>query len=327
MVAMLLTLTAVFASCGGGASVPASVVNKAIDSSEKVKWSYDNTSLTLTIVGNKEKPVPMFDKAPKSPDDIPWKSIRNYVAKVEIVGVTDIPDYAFYSMVSLKSVKFEDKSVTSIGKCAFAFCSVLSLTDVKKADSSIPLELPEGIKTIGESAFEGCSSLTEIKLPSTVEKVGEKAFAYDYNLKKITKPEDLKLPDNALIILKNNKTKPNDAVKLIALESAVEDNEDNKTETEKPSEDSTETKAPDKTETEKTDDKKEEPKTDMTTTIIAISILAIVIIGVIIGAILLMRSNKNQTKDSRTVRKNDNAKNGKNAKNSKNTKNGKGKKK
>lgn len=324
VVAMLLTLTSVFAACGSSSSVPASVVNKAVDSSEKVKWSYDNSSYTLSIVGDENNPVPMFEKAPKSPDDIPWKSIRNYVAKVEISGVTDIPDYAFYSMVSLKTVKFEDKNVTSIGKCAFAFCNVLSLADVKKSDSSTPITLPEGIKSIGESAFEGCSSLTEINLPSTVEKIGEKAFAYDYNLKKVTKPEDLKLPDNSFIILSGNTTKPNTKVEVVDLEDVKEEEDNKETETEnneetKPSEDSTETKAPDNSNSDKKD---EDKKTNTTTTIIAISILAVVIIGVIIGAVLLIRSNKKQTKDARTVRKNDNDKNDKNAKNGK-----KGKKK
>ena len=322
---MLFTLTAIFASCGGGQKVPDNVKPKAIDSTENVTWEYDNSSLTLTIVGKKEKPVPMFEKAPKSPDDIPWKSIRNYVAKVEIVGVTDIPDYAFYSMISLKTVKFEDTNITSIGKCAFAFCNVLSLKDVKKADSSVPLELPEGIKTIGASAFEGCSSLTEVKLPSTVEKVGDKAFAYNYNLKKVTKPEDLKLPENAFIILSGETTKPNSAVKVVDIEDVVEEpEEEEETETgkeeTKPSEDSTETKAPADSGSENKDDSK---KPDMTTTIIAISILAVVIIGVIVGAVLLMRSNKKQAKDTRTVRKNDNAKNAKNANNAKNGKKGK----
>ena len=333
VIAMLFTLTAIFASCGSNKSVPASVVNKAIDSTEKVKWSYDNSSYTLTIVGDTKNPVPMFEKAPKSPDDVPWKSIRNYITKVEISGVTDIPDYAFYSLISLKTVKFEDKNVKSIGKCAFAFCSVLSLTDANKADSSTPITLPEGIKTIGESAFEGCSSLTEITLPSTLEKVGEKAFAYDYNLKKVTKPEDVKLPENAFIILSGDTTKTNSKVKVVDLEDVKEeeeDNDDDNKETEtgnkeetKPSEDSTETKAPDNSGSE---NKNENKKTDMTTTIIAISILAVVIIGVIVGAILLMRSNKKQTKDARTVRKEDNTKN--NSKNAKNSKNGKkGKKK
>ena len=335
VVAMLLTLTSIFASCGNSSSVPASVVNKAVDSTEKVKWSYDNSSYTLSIVGDVDNPVPMFEKAPKSPDDVPWKSIRNYVAKVEISGVTNIPDYAFYSMVSLKTVKFEDKNVTSIGKCAFAFCNVLSLADVKKSDSSTPIVLPEGIKTIGESAFEGCTSITEITLPSTVEKVGDKAFAYDYNLKKVTKPEDLKLPENAFIILSGESTKPNTKVEVVDLEDVKEEEPDKEVETDKaetdkaetkPSEDSTETKAPDNSSSDKKD---EDKKTNTTTTIIAISILAVVIIGVIIGAVLLIRSNKKQTKDARTVRKNDNDKNDKNAKNTKNNaKNGKkGKKK
>ena len=50
------------------------------------------------------------------------------------------------------------------------------------------------------------------------------------------------------------------------------------------------------------------------TTIIAIIVLALVIVGLVVGGILLARSNKKQTKDSRTVRKNGNDKYNKNAK-------------
>ena len=332
VVAMLFTLTAVFASCGGGQTVPNSVVNKAIDSTEKVKWTYDNTTYTLSIVGDKNDPVPMFsEKAPKSPDDIPWKDIRNYVLKVEIVGVTDIPDYAFYSMISLKEIKWDDEektAVTSIGKCAFAFCSVLSLADVNDSTSSKPFEIPEGVTSIGESAFEGCSSLTEVKIPSTVTKVGENAFAYNYNLKKVVAPEKLEFPDDAFIILNGDKTKPNDSkINFVNLEDQAE--EPKEEETEAP-EKETEADKKDETETEASTDsetKAEEEKPDTATTVIAISIIAVVIIGVVVGAILLMRSNKKQTKDARTVRKNDNDKANKNGKNAKNGKNNKGKKK
>ena len=325
VVAMLFTLAAVFSSCGSGQTVPNSVVNKPVEeSSEKVKWTYDNTTYTLSIVGDKNDPVPMFsEKAPKSPDDIPWKDIRNYVLKVEIVGVTDIPDYAFYSMISLKEIKWDDSektAVTSIGKCAFAFCSVLSLADVNDSKSSKPFKIPEGVTSIGESAFEGCSSLTEVKIPSTVTKVGENAFAYNYNLKKVVAPEKLEFPDDAFIILSGNKTKPNDSkINFVNLEDQEEEPKEEETEapekeTEADKKDETETEASTNSET------KDEEKPDTATTIIAISIIAIVIIGVVVGAILLMRSNKKQTKDARTVRKNDNDKANKNGKNGKNNK-------
>lgn len=327
VVAMLLTFTAIFASCGSGQSVPNAVVNKAIDSSGKVTWSYDNNTYTLTIMGDKNNPVPMFnEKDPTSPDDIPWKSVRNYVYTVEIEGVTDVPDYAFYSMSALKAVKFRDNNVTSIGKCAFAYCRVLSLADVSKTDSSQPITLPEGITSIGDSAFEGCSSLTKITLPKSLvnsEKetvFGDRVFAYDYNLKEVVKSKDLTIPDTITTIDGTKKITLADLKEEPAApESGETDTPDESGETETPTE--SESASESATESETTTDTEKKEETNNTTTIIAISIFAVVIVGIIIGGILLYRSNKKQTKDARTVRKNtdenkaeNNAKNGKNAK-------------
>ena len=331
---MLLTLTAIFASCGSGTQVPDAVSGK-IDSG-KVSWSYDNDTYTLTIMGDKDNPVPMFnEKDPASPDDIPWKSVRNYVYTVEIEGVTDIPDYAFYSMSALKTVKFRDNNVTSIGKCAFAYCRVLSLADVSKTDSSQPITLPEGITSIGDSAFEGCSSLTKITLPKSLvdsEKetvFGDRVFAYDYNLKEVVKSEDLTIPDTITTIDGTKKITLADLKEEPAApESGETDTPDESGETETPTE--SESASESATESESSSETAAKEETNNTTTIIAISIFAVVIVGIIIGGILLYRSNKKQTKDARTVRKNTEEKSddNKNAKNGKNAKKGKkGKKK
>ena len=44
---------------------------------------------------------------------------------------------------------------------------------------------PEGLVTIGESAFDGCSQIPSIELPSTLQMVGEGAFQDCYNLSSI----------------------------------------------------------------------------------------------------------------------------------------------
>ena len=53
----------------------------------------------------------------------------------------------------------------SIPNSAFSSCS--SLTSVT---------IPESITEIGRSAFENCSSLTEITIPESVTAIGEQAF-------------------------------------------------------------------------------------------------------------------------------------------------------
>ena len=57
-------------------------------------------------------------------------------------------------------------SVTSIGDFAFEDCS--SLTSIS---------IPDSVTSIGDGAFEGCRSLTIINIPDSVTSVGESAFS------------------------------------------------------------------------------------------------------------------------------------------------------
>ena len=70
--------------------------------------------------------------------------------------------------------------VTSIGKSAFSYCSSLS-----------QITLPAGLTSIGESAFWGCSDLTQITLPAGLTSIGESAFYECSALKHITIPKSV----------------------------------------------------------------------------------------------------------------------------------------
>lgn len=70
--------------------------------------------------------------------------------------------------------------VVAIGDSAFYGCS--ELTDIR---------LPKTIKTIGEKAFYGCMSLVSITLPEGITNIGELAFINCMNLRKITLPSTL----------------------------------------------------------------------------------------------------------------------------------------
>lgn len=79
-------------------------------------------------------------------------------------------------------------SVTSIGDRAFEECS--SITSIK---------LPEGVTSIGNSAFAECSNLASVDLPASVTSLGVCAFDGCSSLKKIIIPDSVTFIDEYAI--------------------------------------------------------------------------------------------------------------------------------
>ena len=71
-------------------------------------------------------------------------------------------------------------SVTSIGDWAFEYCS--SLTSIT---------IPNSVKSIGNSAFEDCSSLTSVTIPNSVKSIGNSAFEDCSSLTSVTIPNSV----------------------------------------------------------------------------------------------------------------------------------------
>ena len=72
-------------------------------------------------------------------------------------------------------------SVRSIGDSAFEGCSGL-----------IKLTLPSSVTSIGNSAFSDCSGLTELTLPNGLENIGDSAFFACIGLTELTLPNSVK---------------------------------------------------------------------------------------------------------------------------------------
>ncbi len=136
--------------------------------------------------------------------------VPSTLKSVIITGKSAIGERAFYNCSSLINITITN-NVTSVGNYAFSGCESIksvNITNIKswcginfgEYDSNplcyagnlylngelvVDLVIPNGLKSIGSYAFDGCTSIKSVTIPKSVTSVGAVAFSDCKNLERV----------------------------------------------------------------------------------------------------------------------------------------------
>ena len=112
--------------------------------------------------------------------------------------IRNIEQGAFWGCINLQSISFKGISNYFTVKDDSLYTKDMSILITTYTKSS-KLNIPEGVKTIGEGAIDKCANLQEIVLPESLETIGNYAMTGN-NIKEINIPKNVKEIGNGILL-------------------------------------------------------------------------------------------------------------------------------
>ena len=207
-VAVLLILCMVFGVC----LIPSAAANSG-DIGKKLHWSIPSGGGILSITGTGDT-IPDYSRS----NPAPWAAYAASITDISLTkSIKHIGAFAFYGCANLQKMDLitalnQDRlSIESLGESSFEGCGIQSI-QIPYTVSVVPkycfawceslrevvfkeiryggldTEVKEGVRDIGEGAFEGCTALTaaasirnqearQEQFPTTLETIGKNAFS------------------------------------------------------------------------------------------------------------------------------------------------------
>ncbi|MBQ3193870.1 MAG: leucine-rich repeat protein [Oscillospiraceae bacterium] len=148
---------------------------------DKLSWSFDEATGTLTISGNGN----MYWRG-SDPSQVPWAAVRERIQHVVFSGnCGNIASNAFYGCINLTQITIPEGC--QIGSAAFKYCVKLETVEMTpmgwiREDTFSGCTSLTGIDfsrtgSIEENAFRNCASLEEINFGIGLAKIEANAFA------------------------------------------------------------------------------------------------------------------------------------------------------
>lgn len=106
-------------------------------------------------------------------------------------GIEYLGDFAFYGCTGISGFAADEENKYFSAYDGLLYNKLADTLYLSTSGKSGQVVLPQGLKHIGTSAFDGCQYITSVKLPSGLNSLGNYAFEYCTSLTDINLPQTL----------------------------------------------------------------------------------------------------------------------------------------